>query len=248
MADFLAGLPGGWGWLMVAVVAAGMVRGFSGFGTAMVYLPVAGQVLSPFEALTTLILIDMFGPLPNVPRALRDGHPGDILRLGAGALCALPLGVAVLAAIPAEAFRWAVSLIALTLLVLLVSGVRYRGALSRPLIVGTGAIGGFLAGSVGLPGPPVIMLYMASTLPVAAIRANLLLYLLLTDILFLGVMAVSGHLVMGAVGLGLMLMPVYVLANIAGAAIFRPEGERVYRAVAYVIIAGAALSGLPLFD
>ena len=56
------GLP----WLAAAVFVAGMVRGFAGFGTAMVYLPVAGQILSPFEALTTLVVMDMIGPLPHI--------------------------------------------------------------------------------------------------------------------------------------------------------------------------------------
>ena len=45
---------------------AGLVRGFSGFGTAMIYLPVASQFLTPFEALITLMVMDFFGPLPLV--------------------------------------------------------------------------------------------------------------------------------------------------------------------------------------
>jgi len=67
--DIFAGVIAGEGfWLLVAAAAvAGLVRGFSGFGTAMVYLPVAGQILSPFEALTTLLIMDLVGPLPNIP-------------------------------------------------------------------------------------------------------------------------------------------------------------------------------------
>jgi hypothetical protein len=48
--------------------------------------------------------------------------------------------------------------------------------------------------------------------------------------------------------LGLILALPVMLANMAGAAIFRPERERIYRAAAYVIIAAAAISGLPLWD
>ena len=71
--------------LSLGALAAGIVRGFAGFGTAMLYLPIAAQVLGPFEALTTLIVKDLIAPLMHVPRALRDGHPKDVLRLGAGA-------------------------------------------------------------------------------------------------------------------------------------------------------------------
>jgi len=76
--------------LVAAATVAGLVRGFSGFGTAMVYLPVAGQILTPFEALTTLLIMDLIGALPNIPQAFRTGHPADIMRLSLGALLTLP--------------------------------------------------------------------------------------------------------------------------------------------------------------
>ena len=156
-------------WLIViGAVLAGIVRGFTGFGTALVYLPFAAQVLGPFEALTTMMVKDLIAPLMHVPRALRDGHPKDVLRLGMGALIAVPIGVWILSLVEPVVFRWSVSIVALVLLVLLMSGFRYRGKLTPPIIVGTGALGGFFTGCVGLPGPPVIMLYMASTLPAAA--------------------------------------------------------------------------------
>lgn len=227
---------------------AGIVRGFTGFGTAMVYLPVAAQVLSPFEALTTLLIKDLTGPLIHVPRALRDGDPGDVARLGLGALVGLPFGVWVLSQVPPEVFRWGISLVALTMLALLIGGVRYRGRLTRPLIFTTGAAGGFLAGSVGLPGPPIILLYMASTLPVTAIRANSMLYLILADILLLAVLWWNGYLVVTALMLGVLMILPYTLGNWVGALLFRPGAERYYRGAAYLIIAGSALLGLPVWD
>lgn len=239
--------PGLW-FLALGALLAGIVRGFTGFGTAMVYLPFAGQVLLPFEALTTILIKDLTGPLIHVPRALRDGQPGDVLRLGLGALFGLPLGVWVLSHVPPEVFRWGVSLVALALLAMLVGGLRYRGELTRPLIFATGALGGFLAGSVGLPGPPIILLYMASTLPVAAIRANAMLYLILADVLLLCILWLNGYLVASAVMVGVLMILPYTFGNWVGARLFRPEAERIYRRAAYLIIAGSAIMGLPLWD
>lgn len=235
-------------WLAAAALVAGIVRGFSGFGTAMIYLPVAGQILTPFETLTTLVAMDIVGPLPNVPRALRDGHPPDVIRLAIGLFVALPLGVWTLSIVEPEVFRYGVSIAAMILLVVLISGVRYRGALTPPLIYGTGAAGGFLCGSVGLPGPPVILLYMASPLPSQAVRANSTLYLILADAALLAMLWGFGHLVLSAVLIGLALIVPYMSGTVAGAALFRPGHERLYRTVAYLIIAASALSGLPLWD
>ena len=227
---------------------AGLVRGFTGFGTAMVFMPIAAQFLGPFEALTVMLVMDLVAPLMHVPRALRDGQPSDVLRLGIGAVVAVPLGVFLLTLIEPVVFRWGVSIIAFTLLVLLVAGVRYRGVLTKKLIYLAGGFGGLLAGSVGLPGPPVIMLYMASTLPVSAVRANLTLYLIVADLILIAVLWFGGLLVVSALMLGVLMIAPYLAGNWAGAAMFRPEAEKIYRWVAYLIIAASAISGMPIWD
>ncbi|MCY4541427.1 MAG: sulfite exporter TauE/SafE family protein [Rhodobacteraceae bacterium] len=235
-------------WLLVGAMTAGVVRGFSGFGTAMIYLPVAGTQMSPVAALTTLAVMDLVGPLMLAPRIVRNADVGDVMRLSAGALAMLPLGVFLLLLMAAEVFRYAVSSITLVLLALLISGIRYEGSLSRPLVYGAGGIGGLFAGSVGLPGPPVIMLYLASSLPVVAVRANLFIYLIVADIMLLGVLAFNGQLHVAHVALGLAIALPFVAAMGIGSLIFRPEKERVYRFVAYGIIATSAVLGLPVLN
>ncbi|KPP87188.1 MAG: Sulfite exporter TauE/SafE [Rhodobacteraceae bacterium HLUCCA08] len=238
----------GFGWLVAGVIVAGLVRGFSGFGTAMIYLPIAGQVLSPVAAITTLIVIDLIGPLPNVPRALREAVLPDVARLGIGLVLGLPVGVAVLLAVAPEVFRYAVSGATLVMLGLLLAGWRYAGPLRAPLVLATGGASGLLGGAAGLAGPPVILVYMASPLRPAAIRANILLFLLVTDIAMLGLYALWDVFDRSVAMAGLVLAVPYLLANVAGAAMFRPEAERTYRRIAYAIIAGSALLGLPLWD
>lgn len=250
MPEAMAGLleTEGLAWLTLAALVAGMVRGFAGFGTAMIFLPVAGQFLSPVAAITVLIVKDLIGPLPNIPRALKDGHPGDVLRLAAGLLLAMPFGVWALTVFSPDMFRFGVSVVSLVLLALMVAGVRYTGTMTRPVIFGTGAVGGVLGGAVGVPGPPVIMLYMASTHPPRVIRANTTIYLWLADVVLLALLILFGEFVFGAVLLGLLMAIPYLLGNVIGAAIFRPGAERAYRLVAYVLIAASAVHGLPIFD
>lgn len=249
MCDLFSDLVGCDGLLILSFGAllAGIVRGFAGFGTAMIYLPFAGLVLSPFAALTTLIVKDLVAPLMHVPRALRDGQPRDLIWLMAGAVFFVPLGVWVLSRVDADVFRWGVSLVTFAMLAALVLGIRYTGGITRSLTFGTGALGGFLAGSVGLPGPPVILLYMASTLPAAAVRATLTLYLILADLLMLAVLGWNGFIVPAALLLGTVMIAPYLVGNWLGAVLFRPEYELLYRRIAYVIIAGSAIMGLPIW-
>ncbi|MCE8009579.1 sulfite exporter TauE/SafE family protein [Aestuariivita sp.] len=250
MPDILAqalSLPG-LGWLTAAIVAAGLVRGFSGFGSAMIIMPAASSVLDPFAALAFLVVVEFWGPLPNLRAALRDGHRGEALRLLIGAAIGLPLGLWALSMLSPEVFGWTVSVVVLILLGLVISGWRYTGTLGPAAITGLGSLGGFLGGVAGIPGPPVIMLYMASARAISVIRANFLLYLLGIDVLMLGLFIALDLLDATAVVVALILVPLYMISNIVGARLFDPERDRVFRAVAYAVIAVSALLGLPIWE
>jgi hypothetical protein len=234
-------------WLVVAVVVAGVVRGFAGFGSAMIIMPVASSVLSPVEAVIFLIAAELIGPLPNAPAAWRTGTRGDVGLLICGAALALPLGVWALSTMDAQVFGWVVSVSVLVLLALTASGWRLRGALTRGLTVAAGALGGFMTGFAGLPGPPMIMLYMASALPVAVIRANFLLYLVGLDLMLFGLLWSLGMMDWPIAFLGLLVGIPNLVANMIGARLFDPAAERLFRAVAYIVIAASAIIGLPLW-
>lgn len=237
----------GLGWLVVAVCVAGLVRGFAGFGSAMIIMPVASAVLSPVEALIFMISAELIGPLPNAPAAWREGAPRDVARLVLGAALALPVGVFALSLMDPVQFGWVVSICVFVLLGLMLSGWRLRGALTQRLTVAVGGLGGFMTGFAGLPGPPVIMLYMASTLPAAVIRANFLLYLVALDLMLFLLLWVSGMMSWPIVVLGLLVGIPNLIANMIGARLFDPSAERIFRTIAYLVIAVSATVGLPLW-
>lgn len=189
----LVQLPGLW-WLLLGAAIAGTVRGFTGFGTAMVYLPFASAVVSPVTALVSLITMDLFGPLPMVPGALRKGQPRDVALMGLGLVIMLPVGLWFLVRMESDTYRYVVSVTTLACVMVLLSGLRYTGQVSKGVIAATGGLGGFLGGVAGLPGPPVTVLYMASNLPAETVRANMILYLMLADLAIFPVLGMQGVL------------------------------------------------------
>lgn len=236
-------LPG-LGWLLAAAFVAGMVRGFAGFGTALIFLPIAAQVVDPVAAVAVLLIMDIIGPMPAMPGALRDGHPKDMLRLTGGLVLALPVGLAALFAVDPTVFKLAVSVISLCMVGLLLSGFRYHGMLTPGLVWATGGMSGLLGGAAGIPGPPVILLYMASTHPAKVIRANSTAFLFAFDIIMLIGFLALGRLIGLPLALGVLAILPNLVGNLLGNYLFRPELTELYRRVAYAIIAGSAISGL----
>lgn len=234
-------------WLLLTVFIAGLVRGFAGFGSAMVIMPMASSILPPVEAVIFLVAVELIGPVPNARAAWREGTPRDVGLLILGALLALPLGLWALTTMDATFFGWVVSASVITLLILTVSGWRLKGALTQRLTIMAGALGGFMTGFAGIPGPPVIMLYMASSLPIAVIRANFLLYLVAIDVILFAMLWVLGMMNWSVVALGLLIGIPNMIANMIGGRLFDPSSERIFRNVAYLVIAVSAIVGLPLW-
>lgn len=249
MPEALAGVvdTSGLIWLFCGVLAAGLVRGFAGFGSGMIIMPVAASVLPPVAAVTFMMMAELLGPLPNLPAAWREGAPRDVGRLMLGATLMVPIGVLCLSHMDATFFGWVVSISVAILLIILMSGWRYKGVLTPKLTVGTGALGGFMSGFAGVPGPPVIMLYMSSRLPIAVIRANFLLYLLAIDVVMIAVFFALNLFVWKIALLGLLAGIPNVVANMIGARLFDPTAEVLFRRVAYLIIAVSAILGLPIW-
>ncbi|MEO0343295.1 MAG: sulfite exporter TauE/SafE family protein [Pseudomonadota bacterium] len=236
-------------WVCFGALMAGLVRGFAGFGTAMIYLPVALSVLDKPTALVTLLVMDLIGPIPGVPRFVRDGKMTELWKLVLGAAIMTPISIVfIFEAISQDALRYTVSIVALVLLVLLILGVRYRGLLKDWMLYLTGAIGGFLGGITGVPGPPVIMIYMASENPPQVIRANNSLFLFCFDIMMLAVFLLRGLLTWTAIILGFVVALPYLIGNVIGTQIFNPDYAQIYRYFAYAIIGVSAVMGLPLWN
>ena len=238
----------GLGWLALGTFIAGVVRGFTGFGTALVYLPIAGLFLSPIWALTVLVVMDILGPLPTLPRAWRDGEPVAVAKLWIGMIVALPLGLMVLYTVRPEVFRYAVCIASLVVPFLLSSGLRYRREAGTKMLVGTGLASGFLGGVAGVPGPPVILLFLASTRPAQLIRGNISMYLVAFDATLMALLFFQGRMEFVPVVLGLVLVVPNLLGNLAGTAMFHPDRQHIYRIVGYTVTVAAALAGLPLWD
>jgi uncharacterized membrane protein YfcA len=140
------------------------------------------------------------------------------------------------------------ALLVVSLLGMLVSGWRYSGPPHLSLTTGVGLFSGFSAGAVQIAGPPVIIFWLGSDSPAARVRANLLVYFQLT-----GLVTCISYLVQGLFSAELIVLSVllgipFFVAMALGAYFFHGASEALYRRIAYLIIAVAAIVSLPLLD
>jgi len=183
----------GLSWLALTIGLAGVVRGFTGFGTALVYLPIASIFLSPPAAILSLVVLGLGGCIVLIPRAWPEAERRDVAVLSLGAIVSMPLGIALLAWLDDATVRWAVASVAALTLVLLASGWRYRGRIGRVRQAGVGALSGMVGGATGLTGPVTILFYLgAADRGSATVRANTILFLALMDLALIANFMLAG--------------------------------------------------------
>jgi uncharacterized membrane protein YfcA len=227
---------------------AGFLRGFSGFGSALVYIPLISAVYEPRIAAATLLLIDYVCSAPFTVPELRRCHWPEVLPIGIAAVIAVPFGAMALIFVDPIILRWFIAALVLTLLIPLAAGWRYRGTPTLPLTIALGLFAGFGAGAVQIAGPAVILFWLSGGHQAAMVRANLMVFFLFTGTVAFIAYFVGGLVDPMVIALSLLLGVPFFVAMWIGAHGFRRATEEGYRRMAYATIGIAALVSLPVFD
>jgi uncharacterized membrane protein YfcA len=236
-------------WLAFAISAlSGLVRGFSGFGSAMIYMPLIAAIYDPRVAAVTLLLIDTLSTAPITIGSFGRCAWREIVPMFAACALAIPFGAMALVAVDPVLLRWFMACTVFVLLGVLMTGWRYHGTPTLPMTLAVGAYSGFSGGAVQIAGPPVVLYWLGSGNDVATLRANLLVYFLLMDIALCVVYAAKGLFTAELVMTALVLAVPFLVMVGAGVYLFRGTSDALYRRVAYAIIALSALVSLPLLD
>ena len=165
----------------LAVLVAGIIRGYSGFGFSMIATTSMTLVLPPVEVIPVVLVLEIFASTWLLPRVWKQIDWRSLSWLSGGVLVGTPPGVFLLAQVPAKPMRAGIALAIMFLVILLWRGFHLKRMPGRIGTVTTGLCSGFLNGSAAIGGPPVILFYFSSPAGVTVSRASIVAYFLGTD-------------------------------------------------------------------
>lgn len=231
---------------IAAVLIAGGLRGFSGFGAAMVVMPALGGLYGPVTAIVVLTLIDAVASLPLLVGAVRLCRWRDIGWLLLPFGVTLQLGIAILATADPLALRIAMAVLILAAVAALATGWRLRRPPSAGRTVAVGSAAGLMGGATGIAGPPIILFWLAGQDDGPVVRANVIVFFALTSVFTLATLASRDLFAAEAVVLAGLLLPAYAGAIGLGAYLFRRSRPERFRPLALGLVALIALASLGL--
>ena len=227
---------------------SGTARGFSGFGSALIFMPLASSIADPRLVAALLLIIDFVAAAPLLPGAWEKADRKATAVMVTGALIGVPIGTYFLSRLEPVTTRWIISAFVFALLMLLLSGWRYRGKDHAAVSVGIGGLSGFCSGLAQTGGPPIVGYWLGRPLPSVIARANILLFFGASDFFSAVSYATAGLITMDAILFALVVGPVYAIGVWFGASLFGKASETLFRAICYALIAAAVIFGLPALD
>lgn len=228
----------------LAAMIAGTIRGFSGFGAAMVKAPVLSMLFGPPVAVALMSIMEI-PALPQVLRtALRESHWRRVLPVALPAMVAIPIGTWVLTHVDAELLRRVISftvigvvaLMAIKRMPTLVKRLRNDGI--------AGFLAGFLGASTGIGGPPLILYFMSTGEEASRVRGDLFGFFFISSVTGLISFTAFGLITPKTVLLGLLLAPLYMVGLWLGGRLFPMASEGTFRTIALTLLTIIAVGTL----
>ena len=160
--------------LAACAFAAGLVRGFCGFGLSAVLVASAAFVISPKLIIPTAQTMEVIASIALIPSVWKDVNWKWLTPMLAAYALSIPAGVAALAYLPAEALRAGGCVILFAASVCLLLNARPKLPDGFALRFGTGIVAGFFAGATSLGGMVASVMLFAVALPAKNLRATLI--------------------------------------------------------------------------
>jgi len=234
-------------WVCGAALLAGVVYGFSGFGAALIFMPLATLFLPPAVAVAAFSFSALASLMTVVPGAWKAADRSGVLLMVGACILLTPLGVAALRLAPQTTIQTAIAVVTLLTLALLLVGWRVPVGAGWRARAAVGGLAGLTGGSTGLNGPPVILFNLGADQPVSVTRGNLACFLTFSSLSFLPQLWLQGMLPQGALWIGAILLVPYAVGTFLGAQFFDPGYSVFYRRLAYVLIGAAGVAALPIW-
>lgn len=232
---------------LAAALGASFVRGLTGFGMAILLVPILALALPPVEAVVLGNCLSMFIGMTEIRMLVRESERSAWV-IGAIVVVTTPFGLWALSSTSPDIARVMIALIAFSAFLAILLPRRGSAAPGRLVTGAVGVVSGLMTGYAGMPGPPVVPYYAGRTLPRITIKASMLLIFTIAASAGLASATWLGILRWELVVFALVMLPVIIFGNRLGAMVSGRISDPVWRSVVGLVLGGAALgAALRLF-
>ena len=231
--------------VILAVFAAGLVRGFAGFALSAMIMASLALVIPPVALIPVCYVLEGVASLLMFRGGVREADWTVVWGLAIGSALGVPIGLyATVVLLSPDASRLAALCLIGTLAALQLTGRSPAVLATRPGLYASGLLAGIATGIASVGGMIVALYVLAGGAPPVRMRASLVMFLFVGMFTSGAWLLASGVLDQLALVRGAVLAPVVALGVLLGSALFRPSLQRFYRRFCLGLLIALALAGL----
>jgi len=211
------------------ILVAAVVRGYSGFGFAMIGVAGISLTAPPDVAIPTVLVLEVIVGLLLLPPVWRQVEWRPVLTLLAGALVLTPVGAVILIQIPADLARVGIAIVIALAAILLLRSKGTRPAPGDAATVGVGGVAGLLNGAFGISGPPIALFFLGTERGAHVSRASMMACFLALDLVAVASFGVGGLINRDVLVTVLFCLPALAIGSWIGHRLFHGSDTSKFR-------------------
>jgi uncharacterized membrane protein YfcA len=227
--------------LVITVAAA--TQSLTGFGFALLAVPLLTLVFDPKTAVVAASIAAMFLTTGTTILERRHVRWRSVLVLLVAAGLGIPIGLIMLKTMSDMALRLLIALVALLCTLQVWRGIRFPA--NRIVVAGSGFLAGVLGASTGANGPPLIAAFQAMGYDPRQFRATMSSAFCFTGLLGLTGYLIAGEITERAAAVGLVAIPAVAIGWLVGNRLFaRIDAERFRQVVLAALVISSVITGI----
>jgi uncharacterized membrane protein YfcA len=222
--------------LMAIAFAAGIVKGFTGFGGSLVMAPLFALLLGPAATFGTVVVINVATAWQMLRPSWVLMERAVVLPMAVACIVTTPLGILAIQVLDPAQGRRLIGAVVLASGLALLAGLRRNGVARLLPTTLVGGAGGILNGLAGMGGPPAALWLLARDADAGRDRAGLIVYVALTQAAGVVLAIMSGSLDSPTFIRAMWLAPLHVAGATIGFRLFRFARGRAFKVATTVTI------------
>jgi uncharacterized membrane protein YfcA len=202
--------------IIVIVFGAGIISGLAAFGFALVAVPPLLLFYDPPTVTTLCLLLVMVTRIVVLKEVFRDVEWRTVASILPTALVGTFIGLAMLRDLDSSVIELMAGLAVVFSALALLAGWRIPGADSRPANPVTGLFSGILSTTIGMAGPPIILLFSTRRYATHIFRGTMTVIFYILSFASLAQLARDDLIGRDAIRTTLVLLPAATVGTIVG--------------------------------
>ena len=231
--------------IMISIITlGGIIRGFIGFGPALITIPIFAYLYSPAEALVLQVIMEIPSTLYLTRLAVKTCNFKTVLPTFISMIFFIPVGMFLVVSMNPTLMRVFISIVVIVLVIILAMNLKLEKLINQKIMISSGALGGFLQGLAGMGGPPIVTILVARNDSDNETRGNILF--LMSGIVVFSILSQFFYdlIRLDLVLVSILLSPIYMIATFMGSKYYNYNGKKIFKKAVLFLLALISISTL----